>query len=109
MSQQITSKDWDRIAQSPDYQRMIARKVRFVVPATIFFLVYYFTLPVLVGYWPALMEREVFGVVNVAYLFALSQFVMTWTLAYLYMRIARRFDEMSDKVLADTMGTKGSE
>jgi uncharacterized membrane protein (DUF485 family) len=109
MSQQVTSKDWERIAQSPDYRSMISKKVRFVVPATVFFLVYYFTLPVLVGYWPQLMERQVWGVVNVAYLFALSQFVMTWTLAYLYMRIARKFDAMSDQVLADTMGTKGDE
>ena len=82
---------------------------KFVVPSTIFFLVYYFTLPVTVGYWPELMKREVIGVVNLAYLFALSQFLMTWTLAYLYMRLARRFDEMSDKVLADTMGAKGDE
>ncbi len=109
MSQQVTAKDWELISQSPDYRRMIAKKTKFVVPATLFFLVYYFTLPVTVGYWPELMKREVIGVVNLAYLFALSQFLMTWTLAYLYMRLARRFDEMSDKVLAETMGTKGDE
>jgi uncharacterized membrane protein (DUF485 family) len=34
---------------------------------------------------------------------------MTWTLAYLYMRIAKKFDEMSEQVLADTLGTKGDE
>lgn len=109
MNQKVASGDWERIAQSSDYRQMIAKKRRFVVPATLFFLVYYFTLPVLVGYWPELMKREVFGVVNVAYLFALSQFIMTWTLAYLYMRIARKFDAMSDQVLADTIGTKGGE
>ena len=26
---------------------------------------------------------------------------MAWALAYLYMRIARRFDRMSEKILAD--------
>ncbi len=65
------------------------------------FLIYYFTLPVLVGYWPELMKREVWGVVNWAYLFAFSQFLMAWTLAYLYMRVARRFDQMSEKILAE--------
>lgn len=109
MSQQITNKDWERIAASPDYRRMVAAKTRFVVPATLFFLVYYFTLPVLVGYWPELMKREVIGVVNVAYLFAFSQFLMTWILAYLYMRVARKFDAMSKQVLADTMGDRKGE
>jgi len=92
---------WDRIHDSRDYRRMIAQKTRFVLTATAFFLIYYFTLPVLVGYWPELMKREVWGVVNWAYLFAFSQFLMAWTLAYLYMRVARRFDQMSEKILAE--------
>ena len=93
---------WDRIHNSPDYQRMIAQKTRFVVAATVFFIVFYFALPVLVGYWPELMSREVWGVVNWAYLFAFSQFLMAWALAYLYMRIAGRFDRMSEKILSET-------
>ena len=78
---------------------MIARKTKFVVAATLFFLVYYFALPVLVGYWPELMKRRVFGVVNVAYLFAFSQFFMAWILAYLYMRVAGRFDVTTERIL----------
>ena len=92
---------WDRIHDSPDYRRMIAQKTRFVVAATAFFVVYYFALPVLVGYWPELMERQVWGAVNWAYLFAFSQFLMAWALAYLYLRIARRFDQMSERILAE--------
>ncbi len=46
-----------------------------------FFIVYYFALPLLVGYAPQLMATKVFGVVNVAYLFALSQFFMAWLIA----------------------------
>jgi len=41
------------------------------------------------------MEKQVFGVVNLAYLFALSQFVMAWTVAALYVRAAGRFDKMA--------------
>ena len=109
MSEQAVNKDWDRIAQSADYRRMMASKTKFVVTATLFFTIYYFTLPVLVGYWPELMKREVIGVINVAYLFAFSQFFMTWILAYLYMRIARRFDLMTEKILADTLAAKETE
>ena len=93
---------WDRIYRSPEYREMIARKTRFVVAATVFFVVFYFALPLLVGYWPELMKRRVWDVVNWAYIFAFSQFLMTWALAYLYMRIAGRFDRMSEKILADT-------
>ena len=56
-------------------------------------------LPVLVGYAPDFMKRTVIGPVNIAYLFALSQFFMAWFLAWLYMRAARRFDAMGKSVL----------
>jgi len=42
----------------------------------------------------------VFGVVNLAYLFALSQFFMAWTIAALYLRAAGRFDNMARDLLA---------
>jgi uncharacterized membrane protein (DUF485 family) len=107
--QPMTAADWDRIAQSPVYCEMVAAKVRFVVPATVLFLVYYFALRVLVGYWPEMMATPVIGVLNVAYLFALSQFFMTWLLAYLYMRIAARFDRMSEQIVNEALARGGRE
>jgi len=86
---------------------MVAEKMRFVVAATLIFVVYYFALLVLVGYWPELMATQVIGVVNIAYLFALSQFFMAWFLAYLYMRIASRFDQMTQQILRETPGLEG--
>jgi uncharacterized membrane protein (DUF485 family) len=91
--------DWNRVAAMPEFQEMLAAKRRFVVPATLFFIVYYFALPVSVGYAPEFMSTKV-GPVNLAYLFALSQFFMAWILAFLYFRVAGRFDKMSADVLA---------
>ena len=54
--------------------------------------------PVLVGYARPFMERPVLGVLNLAYLFALSQFFMAWLVAALYMRAAGRFDVLAGKV-----------
>lgn len=86
---------------------MITQKTRFITIATTFFVVFYFALPVLVGYWPELMERKVWGAINWAYLFAFSQFLMAWALAYLYLRIAKRFDQMSERILTQlTVVTK---
>ena len=87
--------DWERLAATAEFKSLLQAKARFVVPATIFFIVYYFSLPLLVGYAPALMAKKVFGVVNVAYLFALSQFLMAWIVAWLYVRAAARFDRMA--------------
>lgn len=95
---------WDRIYGSPAYRGMIARKTRFVVAATLFFVVYYFALPVLVGYAPEFVKQRVAGVVNIAYLFAFSQFFMAWILAYLYMRVAAKFDVETAAILEETGG-----
>ena len=92
--------DWDLIANDPGFAALKAAKRRFILPATIFFFIYYMTLPVLVGFCPALMKTPVWGKVNIAYVFALSQFLMTWTLCALYVRAARRWDVMNAELLA---------
>jgi uncharacterized membrane protein (DUF485 family) len=91
--------DWQRLAATAEFKALLKAKAKFVVPATVFFIVYYFSLPLLVGYAPELMARKVFGVVNVAYLFALSQFFMAWLLAWAYVRAAARFDRMARDVI----------
>ena len=94
-----SSASWERVAAMAEFKALLAAKLKFIVPATVFFLVYYFTLPILVGYAPHLMETKVFGVVNLAYAFALSQFFMAWILAAMYLRAAGRFDEMAKDVV----------
>ena len=89
----------ERVAAMAEFKALLAAKLKFIVPATVFFLVYYFALPILVGYAPHLMETKVLGVVNLAYVFALSQFFMAWILAALYLRAAGRFDEMAKEVV----------
>ena len=89
---------WDRVAAMPEFRELLKAKARFVVPATIFFIVYYFALPISVGYFPQVMSKKI-GVVNIAYLFALSQFFVAWAIAWLYVRAARGFDGYSKRIL----------
>ena len=91
--------DWDGVAAQEEFKGLLASKRRFIVPATVFFVVYYFALPVLVGYAPRLMDRRVLGPVNLAYLFALSQFFMAWVVAGLYVRAAGGWDETARRVI----------
>lgn len=99
--------DWDRVAASAEFKNLLRAKLKFIVPATIFFIIYFFALPVLVGYAPELMNRRVIGTVNVAYLFALSQFFMAWIVALLYVRAASRHDRMAQKIVSDLDKTRG--
>ncbi|HEY9182568.1 MAG TPA: DUF485 domain-containing protein [Gammaproteobacteria bacterium] len=92
--------DWERVAALDEFKALLKAKRKFIVPATVFFIVYYFSLPVLVGYAPQWMATKVFGVVNVAYLFALSQFFVAWILAWAYVRAAARFDGMAQRLIA---------
>jgi uncharacterized membrane protein (DUF485 family) len=91
--------EWERLAASEQFRDLLKAKRRFIVPAMIFFVVYYFALPVLIGYARPFMEKRVLGPVNLAYLFALSQFFMAWIIAGLYVRAAARFDKMAAKVI----------
>src|ERR1700686_3422373 len=79
--------EWDRLANTQEIKDLRATKKVFNVPAFIFFVVYYFALPVLVGYAPQFMSTKV-GPVNLAYLFALSQFFVAWLIAGLYVKAA---------------------
>ena len=89
---------WDHVAAMDDFKRLLSARVKFVVPAVIAFVVYYFLLPISVGYFPQFMDTRV-GPVNLAYLFALSQFFVAWLIAWLYVRAARRFDEYGNKII----------
>ena len=92
--------NWEAIAASRPFKELLRAKRRFVIPAMVVFIAYYFALPVLVGYARPLMEKRVFGPVNLAYLFALSQFFMAWIIAALYVRAANRFDRQAREIIA---------
>jgi uncharacterized membrane protein (DUF485 family) len=99
MSSPDPHQDWERIAHDEQFRHLLRRKARFLVPASIFFVVYYFALPVLVAYAPGLMKTELWGPMNVAYAFALSQFFMAWVLAALYVRAAAGWDREAAEIL----------
>lgn len=98
------STDWAKVEADPDFRELVRAKRGFIFPATVFFIIYYFALPVLVGYWPELMSRDVIGEINIAYLFALSQFAMAWVIMVMYVRRAKLFDRMVDSLVGRLRG-----
>jgi uncharacterized membrane protein (DUF485 family) len=90
--------DWIAAERSPEFRELIARKRRFVLPATIFFLVWYFGFIVLAGYAEDFMGESIYEGFTVGYLLALTQFVMVWVLGWLYLKKAdREFDPLARK------------
>jgi uncharacterized membrane protein (DUF485 family) len=90
---------WEGLEETDEFKQLVRARWRFVAPATVFFLAYYFALPLSNGLFPNVMRTEIIGHINLAYLFALSEFVMAWVLAYFYIRQAGRvFDPLAEKV-----------
>lgn len=104
---QASQLTWDKIAESQEFKDLMATKKTFIVPAFVFFVLYYFALPVLVGYAPQFMSTKVIGEVNLAYLFALSQFFVAWIIAGLYVKAANNFDRLAKDILDKAENAKG--
>ena len=101
---------WAGLEETTEFKDLVRARWRFVLPATVFFLVYYFMLPLLNGLATGFMRTNVVGDVNVAYLFALSQFFMAWILAWIYVRRAARvFDPLAERVRARARNLIGSQ
>jgi uncharacterized membrane protein (DUF485 family) len=96
----MTEYDWKALERSPEFHELVRRKRRFVLPATIGFLAWYSTFVLLSGYAEDFMGSELlFDGITVGYGLALSQFLMVWGLAWLYLRKADRdFDPLEEHV-----------
>lgn len=107
---ETTQSGWDEVAASQPFKDLMATKKIFIVPAFVFFILYYFALPVLVGYAPQFMSTKVFGgELNLAYLFALSQFIVAWIIAGLYVKAADDFDKLAKDIIERAENSKGGQ
>ncbi|MBN1528899.1 MAG: DUF485 domain-containing protein [Thermoleophilaceae bacterium] len=98
--------DWETIERSPEFRELVSRKRAFIVPGTIFFLAWYLGFIVLAGYAPDFMGSEfLVDGLTVGYVLALSQFLMTFVLGWMYLRKADRvFDPLAERAVASAEG-----
>lgn len=90
--------DWVAAERSPEFQELVKKRRSFVLPATLFFLAWYFGFVILAGYAPDFMGESVYEGLTVGYLLALTQFVMVWVLGFWYLKKADRdFDPLAKK------------
>lgn len=91
--------DWAAIDADPRFQELHRHKSRFLWKLMAISVVYYFLLPIGAAYWPRLFRAQVWGAVNFGILFALSEFLVAWLIAYLYCRQASvKFDPIAQEL-----------
>lgn len=94
--------NWAAIDNDPRFQALHKKKTTFLWSLMIISTVYYFLLPIGAAYYPDLFKIKVWGPINVGILFALSEFVVAWTIAAVYARRANRdFDAMAAEIVRD--------
>lgn len=99
---------------APEFVELRRRFRRFVFPATLFFLVWYFLYVLLAAYAPEFMSTTVVGNINIGLIFGLLQFVTTFAITIIYVRWAdREFDPRADAIRhqmeSGTLTTEGDE
>ncbi|WML89219.1 DUF485 domain-containing protein [Thiothrix lacustris] len=95
--------NWTAIDNDPRFQALHKKKTTFLWSLMAISTVYYFLLPIGAAYFPELFKIKVWGPMNVGILFALSEFVVAWTIAAVYARRANsQFDAMAAEIVRDS-------
>jgi uncharacterized membrane protein (DUF485 family) len=98
----MTQVNWKAIDEDPRFQELHRKKTTFLWGLMIFSMAYYFLLPIGAAYFQDLFKVRVWGPVNVGLVFALSEFVVAWLLAWLYSyRANNEFDKMAAEIVRD--------
>ena len=92
---------YEEIEQGEDFKQLNRARRNFIIQAMIIFIVYYFGMLILINYFPSTMETKVIGSINLAYLMAISQFILAWVIAFAYLRVSTKvFDTLVSKIIA---------
>lgn len=89
--------DYTKVVQSSSFKELMQQKKAFIIPMSIFFMVFYFALPIMTAY-STVLNTTAFASISWAWVFAFAQFIMTVSFCMIYTRKARKFDEMVEKI-----------
>jgi uncharacterized membrane protein (DUF485 family) len=82
-------------------RQLVAEKFRVLMPMTVIFMVSYIGLTALAGFARDLTATKLVGSVNLGFTLIAFNYLLSWTLAIVYGRVAaRRFDPLAAKAAA---------
>jgi uncharacterized membrane protein (DUF485 family) len=86
-------------------KELIAKKVQYLVPMTIIFIVCYIGLTVFAGFAKVLMGMKMVGSVNLGFMLIGLNYLLSWILAIVYGRVAAgKFDPLAARVAMEITG-----
>jgi uncharacterized membrane protein (DUF485 family) len=81
---------------------LIREKVRYLVPMTVVFMTGYVGLTAFAGFAKGLVGMKVVGPVNLGFVLIAFNYLLSWLLAILYVRIATsKFDPLAARAALD--------
>jgi uncharacterized membrane protein (DUF485 family) len=96
--------NWAAVNADPRFQDLHRRKSRFLWGLMIISVIYYFMLPIGAAYFTDLFKTKVWGVINFGLIFAWSEFIVAWGIAWIYARKANaEFDALAAEINRDAM------
>jgi uncharacterized membrane protein (DUF485 family) len=89
--------EYQRIRATEDFGELKRSYLRFVVPLTIAFMVWYLAYVIASNWAGDFMATKVVGNINIALVFGLLQFASTFLIAFWYSRFsAKKMDPLAD-------------
>ena len=89
---------YERLIQTEEFRDLLQKKKSFIIPTTIFFLIFYFTLPLLAAYTKVL-HAELLGPITGAWIFAGLQFLLVWICGFIYVKKSENYDNIAKNIL----------
>ncbi|WP_338472023.1 DUF485 domain-containing protein [Niallia sp. XMNu-256] len=90
--------DFEKIASSPEFGRLMKSKRNFLIPSTVLFLALYFLLPISTSY-TTILNKSAIGSVSWTWIYSLGLFIMTWILCILYVKKAVQYDQSAEQII----------
>lgn len=90
--------NFEKISESQELKHLLKEKKKFLVPLVLFFMVFYFLLPVLTSY-TKILNKPAIGSISWTWIYALAQFVMTWVLCSIYVKKSGKFDHLVNQIV----------
>lgn len=93
-----SDEEFVHISESKEFNELLSKKKKFLVPMIIFFMLFYFALPLLTSFTRVLHQKAI-GEITWVWIFAFAQFIMVWVLATIYVSKANKFDKQVNMIL----------
>ena len=98
--------EWVAVERTSAFQEYSRKRKAFLIPATIFFLVFFFGLPILAAFTTVLNSKAV-GPLTWAYIYGIAQFIMTWILMHIYVHQANKWDGLVEQAKQEVAEEEG--